>query len=99
MTRIWDPLGKLTPLTVRFKRDLRRLIAGGYDWDLPISAELRMEWLHNFQLIEDVRDILYVHCSLPLDAKMSTCRLLVICDATDQAIVNSVYVGYGLTVS
>ena len=23
VARIWDPLGKLTPLTVRFKRDLR----------------------------------------------------------------------------
>ena len=66
MARIWDPLGKLTPLTVRFKRDLRRMIAGGYDWDSPISAELRTEWLHNFQLIEDVRDILYARCSLPV---------------------------------
>ena len=94
VARIWDPLGKLTPLTVRFKRDLRRMIAGGYDWDSPISAELRTEWLHNFQLIEDVRDILYARCSLPVNAKRSTCRLLVMCDAAEQVVVNSVYVGY-----
>ena len=49
--RIYDLSGKLAPLTLRLKYDLRKLIKSDPDWDAPISPGLRQRWIQNFRMI------------------------------------------------
>uniref|UniRef100_A0A7I4Z578 CCHC-type domain-containing protein n=1 Tax=Haemonchus contortus TaxID=6289 RepID=A0A7I4Z578_HAECO len=41
---VYDPLGLLTPLTLRGKHFLQQLWKHGYDWDTPLSVEHQQEW-------------------------------------------------------
>ena len=68
VARIPDILGRLAPLTLRFKHDLRKLIEENSAWDDPISAKQMLRWKTNFLIIEDVKDIIYFRCHVPEDA-------------------------------
>ena len=94
VAKIWDPLGKNTPVTLRLKHDLRRLIRECPEWDVAISQEARALWLQNFAIIEDIRSFMYVRCSKPADAVRKTCRLWLLVDAAEWGMVVSVYVGW-----
>ena len=74
--RLYDIPQKLAPLHLRLKYDLRKLIKVDPSWDNPISTELRARWVENFQMIEDLRDVLYIRCPVPTDALRPTVRLL-----------------------
>ena len=43
-SRIYDPLGLLSPVTVRAKLLLQDLWQGGYEWDELLPAELQTTW-------------------------------------------------------
>ena len=84
----------LAPLTLKAKHDLRKLIAEEPSWKKPISDEQRSIWIANFKMIEEVRDILYVRCSIPEDAVSCHPRLLLLCDAADPGIMIAVYISF-----
>lgn len=42
--RVYDPLGVISPLMVRFKLLFQRLCERGVDWDEPLSGELLTQW-------------------------------------------------------
>ena len=92
--RKYDPLGKAAPLDLRLKNDLRKLILKDPDWDSPISSELRCRWVENFQILEDIRDICYVRCEIPIDALRNTARLWIQCDGADDGMIVVAHVGY-----
>ena len=60
MAKVWNVLGKLAPIMLKMKYDLRRLIVDNPEWDTPFSPENCFEWIKNLETIEDVQDILYV---------------------------------------
>ena len=82
MARIFDPPGFLAPLTLKLKYDLRKLILADESWDGTISADLRSLWIDNFKFIEEMRDVCYVRCKIPIDALRPTVRLWILCDAS-----------------
>ena len=41
VAKVWDVLGKTTPVTLMFKYYLRRLIAESPEWDTPVSTQAR----------------------------------------------------------
>ena len=43
-TKFFDPLGILTPLTVRFKLLFQHLCEAQVEWDEPLTGELLTEW-------------------------------------------------------
>ena len=52
-------------------------------------------WLDDFQFIEDVRDIMYVRCRVPVDALRCSVRLWLLCDGSpDGGIIVTVYSGF-----
>ena len=75
VAKVWDVLGKLAPITLKMKHDLRKLIIDNLEWDSPLLAENQLKWIKNFEMIKDVRDILYVRTSIPSDALRTTARL------------------------
>ena len=91
--RIYDLSGKLAPLTLRLKYDLRKLIKSDPDWDAPISPGLRQRWIQNFRMIEDMRDILYIRCPIPTDALRKTVRIQILCDGAKGGMLIAAYSG------
>ena len=94
VARIPDILGRLAPLTLRFKHDLRKLIEENSAWDDPVSEKQMLRWKTNFLIIEDVKDIMYFRCHVPDDAVDLKCRIYVLCYAAKEGIVNGAYSGF-----
>ena len=94
VAKIWDPLGKKAPITLRLKHDLRKLISESPDWDDAIAQQARALWVQNFEIIENIRGLVYLRCSKPADALRNTCRLWVLVDAAEWGMILTVYVGW-----
>ena len=92
--RIYDIQGLLAPLTLKLKNDLRTLISFEPSWTNPIPDHQRSTWIQNFRMIEEVRDILYVRCSIPSDAVSTQARILLLCDAANSGIILAAYACY-----
>ena len=67
-------------LALRLKNYLRRIINIDPDWDTAISESLRLRWIQNFQIIHEMKDVIYVRCPIPEDALRPTVRLWMMCD-------------------
>ena len=94
LARMYDPQGLLAPLTLKMKNDLRRLIEIDPSWTIPMSENMRSIWIKNFQTVENVRDFLYIRCSIPPNATSCYSRILLLCDAADMGIVIAAYICY-----
>ena len=94
VAKMWDMMGKITPVTLRLKHDLRKLTAESPEWDAVISQLARGLWIQNFEIMENVRDIIYVRNSRPVDALRHTCRLWILVDAAEWGMILTVYVGW-----
>ena len=92
--RIFDITGLLAPLLLKLKSDLRKLIKFEPSWTASIPDHQRAIWVKNFQTIEEVRDIMYLRCSIPIDAVSTAARILLLGDAADDGIILGAYVGY-----
>ena len=93
VARLYDMFGKLEPLKLRLKSDLRRLIKENPAWDESISSGMKLRWEENFKIIQDCRDIMYMRCPVPVDAVSLKARVWILGDAADGIIVG-VYVGF-----
>ena len=94
VARIYDIQGLLAPLTLKLKNDLRSLISYEPTWKNPIPDHQRAVWVNNFKTIEEVRDLLYLRCSIPSDAVSCNARILLLCDAANTGIILAAYVCY-----
>lgn len=89
-TRMYDPLGVISPLTVRFKLLFQRLCERGVDWDEPLSGELLTQWeslvsdLQRFTLIRMPRSCAQL-------CEVSSISLEGYCDASQRAYAAVVY--------
>ena len=92
--RIYDTQGLLAPLTLKLKNDLRTLISYEPSWTKTIPDHQRAIWVNNFKTIEEVRDILYLRCSIPSDALSCQARILLLCDAANPGIILGGYTCY-----
>lgn len=72
VARIYDTQGLLTPLTLKFKNDLRNLIKVQPSWTESIPLNHREIWVNNFKTLKDLRDLMYVRCTIPSDAVRPT---------------------------
>ena len=72
VVRIYDTQGLLAPLTLKFKNDLRNLIKVQPSWTESIPLNHREIWVNNFKTIKDLRDLMYVICTILSDAVRPT---------------------------
>ena len=87
----FDLMGKEAPLTLKFKFDLRALIKISPDWDMPVSDEVRNQWIKNFQLMNETRDFWFTRSPVPVDAV--DCKQMVVWIKSDAAERGGIMVG------
>lgn len=54
LAKLWDPLGLVTPVTIKFRIDLQELWSAGFDWDNILPNEIQMQWMKNLKMINQL---------------------------------------------
>ena len=71
---IYDPLGLIAPVTLRGKLLMRHLVTkalsfnGAANWDEPVPAHCRNDWIAFFKDLFNVEDLRFPRCLRPPDA-------------------------------
>ena len=88
---IYDLLGKMTPITARFKLDLHNLVTRKLDWDDAIPNELKPIWKDNFQIMQEMKSIYFKRCIVPEDAESLAIETIDTGDASPQLACSAIY--------
>lgn len=96
VAEIFDPLGRVTPITAALKLDLRNLNLLNLDWDDEIPANLREIWLSHFKTIKDIGDIRFNRAVIPTDAVDLNMETIDTADASESLICVAIYVRFKL---
>ena len=54
LAQLWDPIGLLSQVTIKFRIDLQGLWSSGYSWDDILPESIQQAWLENVQSINDL---------------------------------------------
>ena len=54
LAQLWDPIGLVSPVTIKFRIDLQALWSSGISWDDILPASIQQTWLENVQSINDL---------------------------------------------
>ena len=93
-SRVYDPVGFVSPVTIRFKVLFQELCEAKLDWDEPLPLHFLKfnKWRALVSSLQEVQPLTIPGCyfeSLPLP--VSSCRLLGFCDASKSAYAAVVY--------
>ena len=64
VARLWDPIGHLLPVTIKYRIDLQKLWQQKYSWDQPIDSDLTRLWKENLSQMY-VSDFAVKRCYQP----------------------------------
>ena len=51
LAQLWDPIGLISPVTIKFRIDLQDLWSSGYGWDDILHEEVQKKWAENLKLM------------------------------------------------
>ena len=91
---IYDPLGLLTPFTVRAKIMMQNLWKNdmkGLSWDDTLPESVAIEWIHFFQEMFDVEKLSFKRCFRPKEA-VGKPMLIIFSDASKSAYGTCAYI-------
>ena len=54
LAQLWDPIGLVSPVTIKFRIDLQALWSSGYSWDDILPESIQQTWLENVRSINDL---------------------------------------------
>ena len=54
LAQLWDPIGLVSPVAIKFRIDLQALWSSGYSWDDILPESIQQTWLQNVQLLNDL---------------------------------------------
>ena len=92
VSRFYDLLGVLAPLTICFKIFFQKVCVKGVDWDQPLTGELLLEWKGLVTTLKRFQTITIPRCYFAVGEEESiSCNLVGFCDASCQAYAAVVY--------
>ena len=86
VAEIFDPLGKVTPITCGFKLDVNELSRRKLDWGDTIPDDLRKVWDNNFQLMKEIGTVMFNHAIVPANAVSLDIETLETADASENVV-------------
>ena len=54
LAKLWDPIGMIAPVTIKFRIDLQELWCSGYGWDDVTSEEIQRKWKENLKTMNSL---------------------------------------------
>ena len=54
LAQLWDPIGLVSPVTIKFRIDLQALWSSGCSWDDILPESIQQTWLENVRSINDL---------------------------------------------
>ena len=94
---LFDPLGKLVPITAAMKSHCRMAVKETTEWDGFISPELRDMWIRNFWQMHQMRGIQFSRARIPVDAANLDLELVAAVDASTELKVAGVWARFKRT--
>jgi len=88
---VFDPSGLLTPITSRFKLDLRGICLRNLDWDDKVPEELLPLWVENLSDIQELKFITFRRAVIHPEAVKPTLEIIVSVDASQDIAVAAVH--------
>ena len=90
--KIYDPLGIVSPITVKLKIFFKKLWREGMEWDEPLSEKLRSEWSQLLRDLKEATPISISRCYLSsVTGDVEEISLRGFCDASVEAYAAVVY--------
>ena len=90
--QIYDPLGLITPWKTGLKILTRETLESvKKDWDVPLSKEFRDRWIKKFWDMQEIKQIGFKRCPIPLNSTINQLSLICFCDAGKHAKIQVVY--------
>jgi hypothetical protein len=93
--RIYDPLGILSPFTLKAKILLQQTWALKLGWDDPIPSSMLTSWRDFFQEMSELSTLKYDRCLKPMEA-VGQPILVLLSDASDHAYGAAAYIRWQL---
>ena len=91
-TRVYDPMGILSPITIQFKLFFQCLCSAKLDWDDQLTDELLDQWRRLVSRLNPVKPVMVPRVPLGLKgAGQPTLQLIGFCDASQMAYAAVVY--------
>ena len=66
--KLWDPIGLLLPVTMRYRIDLQQLWEHGYSWDEDLPPDIKELWASHSKVMEEIQNLSFERCLKPDDA-------------------------------
>jgi hypothetical protein len=51
LAQLWDPIGLISPVTIKFRIDLQDIWSSGYEWDDVLPEEAQKKWAENLKIM------------------------------------------------
>ena len=92
-SRVYDPVGFVSPVTIRFKVLFQELCEAKVDWDEPLPLPLLNKWRVLVSSLQHGVPLTVPRCYFEnLSAPVTSCRLMGFCDASKAAYAAVVYI-------
>ena len=83
---LFDPLGKLVPLTASMKVNLRKVVKETLGWDDQVYPDIRQTWVENLWKLHKMQGMKFNRAIIPSDAVDTKLELFVCVDAAEVKI-------------